>query len=186
MIERNFEACFRPGAERCDLGGDADETKIQLAISHRRVAGITFRPKFQDNPVAEIRRERPMGLERDALFRAARAQSAETRDGRVPAIGGYEGPGAKGLLAGRDLPMIRARIRRRKRGDCYRFRNRRTEFAGAVEEQLVEQASLHCDFSIVAHGKLDRHASSADSDELDTIQLSVRQTPNALRQLQPP
>jgi hypothetical protein len=126
-----------------------------------------------------------MGLQRDALSRASRAQPTETRHGRVPAIGGDERSGAKRLLAGGDLPMVRARIGRRKRGGRYRFKDRGAEFPRAVEEQLVEEASLDRDLGIVTHGKLDRDASSADSDELDTIQFSMRQTSNAVHQFEP-
>ena len=127
-----------------------------------------------------------MRLERDPLFRTSRTQSTETRDGRVPAIGGHEGSSSKRFMSGGDRPVIRARVGGRKRGDRDRFKDRRAEFARAIEKQLVEEAPLDRDLRFVTYGQVDCHAASADSDKLDTIQLSVGQTSNALPQFQAP
>ena len=81
--------------------------------------------------------------------------------------------------------MVRARIGRRKGGDCGGFKDGGPEFPGAIEKYLIEEASLYRDLSIVARGKLDARASSSDSDELDTIQFSVWRTSNPLGHFQP-
>src|SRR5687768_683264 len=54
MVGRNIETRFGPSAQRCNFVGHTDEAKIQLATADRRLAGITFGPKLQHHPVAEL------------------------------------------------------------------------------------------------------------------------------------
>ena len=56
---------------------DANQADIQFAIPHRGLAGITFGSKFEHHAVAEIARQRPMGLQGDAFLRAARELKAQ-------------------------------------------------------------------------------------------------------------
>ena len=64
-----------------------DETQIELAISNRRLPGITVRKKFQDDALAEIFRERQVRLQRDAFFLDARQEAEQTRDGGIASVG---------------------------------------------------------------------------------------------------
>src|SRR6202171_233521 len=134
MVRRNIEARLCPFPQRSNSLWNTDETQIQFAISYWRLAGITFGPKFQNHAIAELRRERQMSLQRDALSRARRKQAAQPRDRRIAAVGRDQRSLLNRLLARGNLPVIRAGIRRRKRGDGCAFENRRAQRPRAVED----------------------------------------------------
>src|SRR5205814_3344192 len=113
------------------------------------------------------------------LLRAWRMQSAHPGDRGVASIRRNQGSRLERFLARRDFPVIRARIRRRKRCDSRRFKNRGPVFPRAFEEDLIEEAAFDRDLGIVAPGKWDTHGSSSNANELDATQPAVRRPPNA-------
>ena len=88
-IGRNLETRFRPCSQaRRSRPGTLTRQRFSSSRLHWRLAGITFRPKFQDDAIAEIcggsgkwvcRAMRSLAL--------ARKQSAQARNSGVAAVG---------------------------------------------------------------------------------------------------
>ena len=64
----------------------ADETNIQLAVPGRRLAGISFREKLEDDSISEISRKRNVSLQSNTLPCRREATVSQTRHGGVSSI----------------------------------------------------------------------------------------------------
>ena len=186
MVRRNLEARFSPLAQGRNFVGDTGEAKIQLAAANGRLTGITFRPKFQHHPIAKSSRQWQVSLQRDPFLCAPREnpQSRATVELRPSAA-----------TSARDLndcspakidQCSAARVGRRKRGDCRIFMNRRAEFAGALEQEFIEQAALDRDLRVSPPGSSARNRPPSIPMNSTRSSFAVRQSPKAFRQFQSP
>src|SRR5437868_14560791 len=105
MIGRNSEARLSPFAQGRHLPRHTNEAKIQFAAANRCLARIAFRQKLKNDPVAEVRRQRQMRLQRNAFFFTSWKQATESGDRRVATIGGNQHSCLESLLASHDRPV---------------------------------------------------------------------------------
>ena len=103
---------FRPGSQSRNLVRHTDQTKIQFAVSDRRLAGITFRQELQNDAISKVVRQRQVSLQRNALLRASRKQVAKPGDGRVAAVGRDQHSRLESLLAAVIVQFSSVRVRR--------------------------------------------------------------------------
>ena len=87
-----------------------------------------------------------MRLQRDSFFCDSRKQIHQPRDRRVPSICGNEHHGANLIaFAGREFPTATVFFQRRHRRAIV---NVNAQFARAIEQQSVEEATLDSDFRV--------------------------------------
>ena len=80
LISRECEMLLGPGSKRRDRWRRSNETKIELAVIYRRLAGVAFGKKLQHDAVSKIARQRNVCLERDPLALQTRQQIAKPGD----------------------------------------------------------------------------------------------------------
>ena len=163
-MSANIEVTFCPLAQFGNGRWRTDKAKIQLGFIHRRLTGVTFRKELQDNTPAKISRQRDMRLQRDTLARGARQQIAQSRNSRIAPICADQGPRRKPFaVSSFYFPILAVS----QCCDRCALSDVRVEFAGALQQQIVEKAAFHGQFAIVAGRKIDNDFMAVDCDELD-------------------
>ena len=107
MVALDSKFSFRPRLQLRNRIGFTDETNIKLAVPSRRLAGVAFRQKLQDDALAEISRKRNVSLQSNTLSACARQQVSQTRHGGVSAIRRYENARFEIPGAGANQPIAR-------------------------------------------------------------------------------
>jgi hypothetical protein len=181
MFGRNPKTLFRPTAQGRHLAWNTDQANIQFTVPDRGLTGISFRQKLENDAISEVVWQWQVSLQRNALLRASWKQVAEPGDGRVPTIGSDKHLCLESFIPRGNCPIPSPRARAIQ--SCHRvpFANSGAKFPCPPHRELIEKTTLNGDFSFVAGGQGHRQGSTANANELDAIEHTVRQDPNAFR-----
>ncbi len=86
VIDCDPEVSLGPSSQRSNGRWPADEAEIQFILIHRRLPGITFGKKLENDAISEFFRQRNVRLQCDTFAFGSRKQIAKTRHGGVASI----------------------------------------------------------------------------------------------------
>src|SRR2546423_11852856 len=115
-----------------------------------------------------------MTLKSNTLPRRTGKQSTNTRHSRISTVSRHQRPRFKELIANGNLPVFAPRIGRSERCHRRRLENGRAQFAGALEQEIIEKAPLDGDLRVLSGRKRHSHALAIDRNEVDASERPMR------------
>src|SRR5215471_690375 len=123
-----------------------------------------------------------MRLQGDALPLGSRQQIAKPRYGRVATIGTHQHFRDEIFsLSGLNFPATAIS----QRCDRCLFTSLRAKLARALQQELIEKTPFNRELALVAGRKIGNHSMTANRNELDALQLCVREGLGAVGEIEP-